>query len=113
MRIAEVIGTVTLSRCHPSITGHRWIVGVPFSLNALRKDAAPDGEDFVILDELGAGLGQKIGVSEGVEAVMPFHPERKPIDAYDQAPRRGQRFAGVVPSGIAALILGLEWRKKL
>ncbi len=83
MRIAEVIGTVTLSRCHPSITGYRWIVGVPFSLKSLRANAAPDGEDVVILDELGAGYGQKIGVSEGVEAVMPFHPNRKPIDAYN------------------------------
>jgi ethanolamine utilization protein EutN len=83
MRIAEVIGTVTLSRCHPSIAGYRWIVGMPFSLNALQTGAAPDGEDLVILDELGAGLGQRIGVSEGAEAVMPFHPNKKPIDAYD------------------------------
>jgi microcompartment protein CcmK/EutM len=82
MRIAEVIGTVTLSRCHPSIGGYRWIVGVPFSLKALKADAPPDGEDLVILDELGAGHGQRIGVSEGVEAMMPFQPERKPIDAY-------------------------------
>jgi microcompartment protein CcmK/EutM len=82
MRIAEVIGAVTLSRCHPSLAGYRWIIGVPFSLTALRENAAPDGEDFVILDELGAGHGQKIGVSEGVEAMMPFQPERKPIDAY-------------------------------
>jgi ethanolamine utilization protein EutN len=82
MRIAEVIGTVTLSRCHPSLAGYRWIVGVPFSLTALQKNSAADGEDFVILDELRAGHGQKIGVSEGVEAMMPFQPERKPIDAY-------------------------------
>jgi ethanolamine utilization protein EutN len=83
MRIAEVIGTVTLSRCHPSIAGYRWIIGVPFSLKALKAGSAPDGEDFVILDELGAGFGQKIGVSEGVEAMMPFQPNKKPIDAYD------------------------------
>jgi microcompartment protein CcmK/EutM len=82
MRIAEVIGTVTLSRCHPSIIGYRWIVGVPFSLKALRDDAGPDGEDLVILDELGAGHGQMIGVSEGAEAAMPFYPNKKPIDAY-------------------------------
>ena len=83
MRIAEVIGTVTLSRCHPLITGYRWIVGVPFSLKALRDGAGPDGEDLVILDELGAGLGDKIGVSEGVEAAVPFFPIKKPLDAYN------------------------------
>jgi len=54
---------------------------VPFSLRGLKKNV-PDGEDFVILDELGCGQGQRIGVSEGVEAMMPFHPSRKPIDAY-------------------------------
>ena len=82
MRIAEVIGTVTLSRCHPTVEGYGWIIGVPFSLKALKNETAPDGEDFVILDELGAGYEQKIGVSEGVEAMMPFQPKRKPIDAY-------------------------------
>ena len=82
MRIARVIGTVTLSRCHPSVQGYRWIIGVPYSLKALRKEAAPDGEDLVILDQLGAGNGSRIGVSEGVEASMPFHPEKKPVDAY-------------------------------
>jgi microcompartment protein CcmK/EutM len=82
MRIAEVIGNVTLSRCHPSIKGHRWLIGVPFSLTALKVHGPPDGEDLVILDELGAGVGQRIGVSEGVEAAMPFYPNKKPIDAY-------------------------------
>ncbi len=82
MRIAEVIGTVTLSRCHPSIVGHRWIVGVPHSLQSLKSGSAPDGEDLVILDELGAAVGQRIGVSEGVEAAMPFYPNKKPVDAY-------------------------------
>ena len=82
MRIAEVIGTVTLSRCHPSIGGFRWVLGVPFSLTALQNNAAPDGEDLVILDELGVGHGQQIGVSEGAEAALPFYPNKKPVDAY-------------------------------
>lgn len=82
MRIAEVIGKVTLSRWHPALTGHRWVIAMPFSLEALRNDASPDGEDFVVLDELGAGHGERIGVSEGVEAAVPFFPNKKPVDAY-------------------------------
>lgn len=82
MRIAEVIGKVTLCRAHPSLTGHRWIIGVPYSLAAMRSGGPPDGEDFVILDDLGAGVGHKIGVSEGVEAAVPFYPTKKPVDAY-------------------------------
>ncbi len=81
MRIAEVIGTVTLNRVHPSLAGYRWIIAVPFSLKALQA-GKPDGEDLVILDQLGAGRGDKIGLSEGGEATMPFHPEQKPLDAY-------------------------------
>jgi microcompartment protein CcmK/EutM len=82
MRIAEVIGTVTLSRWHPSLTGYRWVIGVPMSLEALKNQLAPDGEDIVLVDQLGAGSGQKIGVSEGGEAAASFFPEKKPLDAY-------------------------------
>src|SRR6266496_3492387 len=81
MRIASVIGTVTLSRAHPSLKGWRLVIGVPYSLGALRNEK-PDGEDVIILDQLGAGYESRIGFSEGAEAAMPFLPERKPVDAY-------------------------------
>jgi ethanolamine utilization protein EutN len=81
MRIGEVIGNVTLSRAHQTLASFRWVIAVPFSLKAL-KGGKPDGEDLVVLDLLGAGNGQKIAFSEGIEAAAPFHPERKPVDAY-------------------------------
>ena len=65
MRIAEVIGSVTLSRVHPSLIGARWLIGVPFSLEGLKKNQA-DGEDLVIYDDLGAGPGCRIALAEGV-----------------------------------------------
>lgn len=80
MRIANVIGSLTLSRCHPSIIGLRFLIAIPYSQDGLRKDIA-DGEDIVLIDDLGPGMGQKIAVSEGVEAQMPFFPNKKPIDA--------------------------------
>ena len=82
MRIAKVIGTVTLSRYHPSVAGCRWVLGVPYSLKALKLEQPPDGEDLVIFDKLQAGNGSRIGFSEGGEAAVPFLPERKPVDAY-------------------------------
>ena len=82
MRIAKVIGTVTLSRCHPSLTAARWIIGVPYSLKSLRERSEPDGEDIVIYDNLGAGNGQQICFSEGGEAAAPFLPDKKPVDAF-------------------------------
>jgi len=81
MRIADVIGTVTLSRVHPSLAGARWVIGVPYSLKGLQV-GHPDGEDVIILDALAAGLGSQVGFSEGVEAAAPFFPEKKPVDAY-------------------------------
>ena len=81
MRIAEVIGTVTLSRPHPSLAGFRFVIGVPFSGKGLRS-GKPDGEDIVIYDDLGAGAGSRIAFSESGEAAAPFYPEKKPIDAY-------------------------------
>ena len=82
MRIAEVIGTVTLSRVHPTLTGFRWIVGVPYSLAALKVGERSDGEDLVIFDNLGSGIGDKIGFSEGGEAAAPFLPQKRAVDAY-------------------------------
>ena len=82
MRIAKVIGTVTLSRVHPSLVSARWVIGVPLSLKALQAGSRGDGEDAVILDNLGAGFGQLVAFSEGGEAAAPFHPDKKPVDAY-------------------------------
>ena len=42
-------------------------------------------EEIAVFDELGAGIGSRIAISEGREAAMPFHPEVKPIDAYNAA----------------------------
>jgi microcompartment protein CcmK/EutM len=81
MRIAEVVGTVTLSRLHPSLTGLRFVIGVPFSRSAIEK-GEPDGEDVIIIDQLSAGYGSRIGFSEGAEGAVPFLPDRKPVDAY-------------------------------
>jgi microcompartment protein CcmK/EutM len=82
MRIVEVIGSVTLSKCHPSLEGARWLVAVPYSLAALADGKPADGEDLVVYDELGAGTGCRVGISEGTEASMPFRPDKKPVDAY-------------------------------
>ena len=38
-----------------------------------------------MFDELGAGVGSRIAISEGREAAMPFYPDVKPIDAYNAA----------------------------
>jgi ethanolamine utilization protein EutN len=55
---------------------------VPLSLANLQDQTKPVSEEFVVYDELGAGDGSLIAISEGAEAAQPFRPEIKPVDAY-------------------------------
>ncbi|MBX7166989.1 MAG: carbon dioxide concentrating mechanism protein CcmL [Pirellulales bacterium] len=85
MTIGEVIGTVTLGRSHPSLTGARFRLVVPLSLENLQGSQEPRAEALVVYDELAAGVGALIAFTEGGEAVQPFYPDDKPIDAYNAA----------------------------
>jgi microcompartment protein CcmK/EutM len=85
MRIAKVVGTVTLNRCHPSFNGARLRLAVPLSLAELNGDQQPQADELVVWDENGAGIGSLIAVSEGAEATQPFRPDLKPVDAYAAA----------------------------
>jgi ethanolamine utilization protein EutN len=85
MRIGEIIGTVTLNRAHPSLGGGAYRLAIPLSLAELSSKEVPAGEELVVYDDLGAGVGSRIAFSEGGEAAQPFLPELKPIDAYNAA----------------------------
>jgi len=85
MRIADVIGTVTLNRWHPSLAGGSYRLARPLTAEELAGKASPSAEPLVVYDELGAGVGSRIALSESREAAMPFYPEVKPIDAYNAA----------------------------
>ena len=85
MRIMETIGSLTLSKWHPSLTGASWKVAVPLMAEGLSDRTKGRTEPIVVLDEMGAGTGSLIAVSESAEAAAPFHPEAKPIDAYNTA----------------------------
>ncbi|MFW6060085.1 MAG: EutN/CcmL family microcompartment protein [Phycisphaeraceae bacterium] len=94
MRIARVIGTVTLNSRLPGFKPGRLLIADALDGQALEGFAqtghltarkAPMPESLVVYDELGAGVGQIIAVSEGREASMPFYPEKVPVDAYNAA----------------------------
>lgn len=83
MRIAKVVGSVTLNRQHPSMAGGSLRLAAPLTYAELRSpDDGSAGDSLVVWDDLGASVGQLIAVSEGGEAAQPFRPELKPIDAY-------------------------------
>jgi len=80
MRLATVIGRVTLSERHPSLKGERLLVALPWG-----PKTAETGKDhdysIVVYDQLGADAGQTIGVCESTEATRPFE-KPTPVDAY-------------------------------
>lgn len=80
MRIANVVGRVTLSVRHHSLRGERLLVVLPWSAKT-----AVTGKDhdysIVAYDELGAGVGQLVAISESTEATRPFE-RPTPVDAY-------------------------------
>ncbi len=81
MQIYQAIGKVTLSRCHDSFRGARLIAAESAGERLLgRESAEPDL--VIVWDDLGAGDGSFIAVSDGAEAAQPFRPELKPVDAY-------------------------------
>jgi len=85
MRIAEIIGNVTLNKCHPAIQGGRLLLAVPLAVPGIVGAGGGRGEPLVLYDDRGAGTGSRVAVSEGTEAAAPFLPEQKPIDAYGAA----------------------------
>ncbi|TAG07006.1 MAG: ethanolamine utilization protein EutN [Verrucomicrobia bacterium] len=85
MRIAQVIGRITLNLQDPSFKGGRWLLVSPLDSSrmndACNTDAVVSKEfSLVTYDSLGAGEGDVVGIVEGAEAMAPFdHPI--PIDA--------------------------------
>jgi ethanolamine utilization protein EutN len=82
MRIAEVIGRLTLSKVHPALPNARFIIALPLPREAILEGSSRRGEEVVAYDQLGAGPGAIIGLSEGREAAAPFGKTKTPVDAY-------------------------------
>lgn len=81
MKLARTIGTVTLSRFHPSMQGAKLrCVEVVDAVE--RIDEQPLGGDTVVAWDLcGSGLGDLVALAEGPESAQPFYPDIKPLDA--------------------------------
>ena len=80
MRMGTVIGRVTLSVRSPKYTGERLLVTLPWKTDTFSGMDKYDPA-IVVYDQLGAGVGQQIAISEGREAACPFE-KPTPVDAY-------------------------------
>ena len=80
MRLATVIGRVTLSMRHPSLKGERLLVVLPWGPKTPQTGKDHD-YSIIVFDQLGAHAGNTIGVCESTEATRPFE-KPTPVDAY-------------------------------
>jgi microcompartment protein CcmK/EutM len=86
MRIAKIIGTVTLNRPHETMRGATLKMAVPLTLENLQNPDSKIRDEFeVVWDDLGAGIGDLIALADGPEACRPFRPNKKPVSAYNAA----------------------------
>jgi microcompartment protein CcmK/EutM len=78
--MGTVIGRVTLSVRSPRYSGERLLLTLPWKRETFAGEEKYDPA-IVVYDQLGANVGQQIGISEGREAACPF-PKPTPVDAY-------------------------------
>jgi microcompartment protein CcmK/EutM len=81
MRIARIIGTVTLARAHPALTSLPLKLVEPVEAIDENGELVFSSDQLAACDMLGAGLGNLIALAEGPEAAQPFRPDIKPLDA--------------------------------
>ncbi len=86
MRLARVIGRVTLNVADPAFAGGRFLLGLPCLPDTppLTSGPLPKGNSLVIYDCLGAREGDLVAYTDGAEAAAPF-PKPTPCDAYNAA----------------------------
>ncbi|MEC7564905.1 MAG: EutN/CcmL family microcompartment protein [Planctomycetota bacterium] len=85
MRVATIIGHLTLNECLPEFEGASLKLGIPMNLDDVRNAAASELDFVVLWDDLGAASDTLIALSESAEAARPFRPALKPVDAYNAA----------------------------
>jgi len=76
MQLARVIGDVVATRKDSNLTGTKLLLIQP--LTPQRESA---GRPLVVVDSVGAGVGEEVFFVRGKEASYPFHPVEPPVDA--------------------------------
>ncbi len=83
MRIARVIGKVTLSSQLPELRPGSYLIVRPCNRGTLAGKNDGNEESEVLYDCLAAGEGDLVGLVEGREANAPFYPDKVPYSAYN------------------------------
>ena len=76
MLLARVIGDVVATRKDEQLHGLALLIVQPLS-----PSREPVGTPIVVVDAMGAGVGEEVFVVRGKEASFPFYPAEPPVDA--------------------------------
>ena len=83
MRIARVVGKVTLVRQLPELPAGTYLLVRTLNRGSLAGVNEGNDETEVVYDSLAASEGDLIGMVEGREAAAPFWPKKVPFNAYN------------------------------
>src|SRR5262245_6447419 len=82
MFLARVTGSVVATQKVPEMTGHKLLTVDPYRVDEqTRSRLVATGRTFVVVDTLGAGVGEMVLVCQGSSARLTPETEKLPIDA--------------------------------
>ena len=82
MFLGRVTGSVVATQKTASMIGSKLLLVEPYRVaEGTRDRLAPTGRTFVVVDTLGAGIGEMVLVCQGSSARLTPETEKLPIDA--------------------------------
>ena len=81
MFVAKVTGSVVATQKVASMKGHKLLTVEPYRVGGDRDGLVPTGRTFVVVDTLGAGVGEMVLICQGSSARLTPETEKLPIDA--------------------------------
>jgi microcompartment protein CcmK/EutM len=82
MFVAKVTGSVVATQKVAAMTGHKLLLVEPYRIDESSRDRlVSTGRTFVVVDSLGAGLGEMVLICQGSSARLTPETEKLPVDA--------------------------------
>lgn len=82
MFVAKVTGNLVATQKVASMIGHKLLMVEPYRVDEKSRDRLiPTGRSFVVVDTLGAGLGEMVLICQGSSARLTPETDKLPIDA--------------------------------
>jgi microcompartment protein CcmK/EutM len=82
MFVAKVTGSVVATQKVAAMIGHKLLLVEPYRIDEASRDRlVGTGRTFVVVDSLGAGLGEMVLICQGSSARLTPETEKLPVDA--------------------------------